>query len=703
MPTAANPEKIAILGGGIAGLVTAYELTNQPGWQERFDITIHQLGWRLGGKCASSRGPNGRIEEHGIHGFLGSYYNTLPLMADVYAALGRPPGAPLATFEDAFLPANFALLWEWRNGALRQWTETFPTNKIPPTDGAAFAKLEQIIAGVLEFLEGHVANHLSGSMEESVAVAGVKALLKTASASLAAGPAANSGHPIIEIIEKGWHAAGGAILALIEGSDSLRHLFIFVDYILTLALGFARDDIVSNGFDSIDDQNWSDWLLSHGAQPMTVASPLAMTTINLSYQYPMGDTTFSPRMAAGAYLHWTLRSFAYMGSQVWMFAAGTGETLIAPLYLVLKARGVKFEFFHKVEALRLSADGSSVGAVEIGIQAYLKDPTKPYEPLFDVKGLPSWWSEPCYDQLKDGDALKAANVNLESYWTPWVCPGRLTLKAGVDYDRLVFAISIGAIPYICADLVAARPTTWGPMIAGIPTVQTQHVQVWLSKTMQDLGWTVPLEGNDTVIACSYLNPLDGQVEFHHLIPFEDWPADNTPLSLWYFCGLMSDHHPPPPFTDHDYPDRQKARGRYQAIQYLQAGIGPLLPKATTNAQNPPGDPVGFDFSLLVDTPSSLPRGAPPQVGIARIDSQFLRVNIDPSERYVTSPPGSTAVRLKAGASGFDNLILAGDWIYTGLNVGSVEGTVMSGKLASNALNGAPALDTIIGYPGSPEI
>ena len=27
-----------------------------------------------GGKCASSRGPNMRIEEHGIHGFCGAYF-----------------------------------------------------------------------------------------------------------------------------------------------------------------------------------------------------------------------------------------------------------------------------------------------------------------------------------------------------------------------------------------------------------------------------------------------------------------------------------------------------------------------------------------------------------------------------------------------------------------------------------------------------
>lgn len=93
MESVLAPRKIAILGGGMGGLTTAYYLTNQTGWEKQFDITVYQLGWRLGGKCASSRGPNDRIEEHGIHGFIGSYFNTLPLMHELYAQLSRPTGA----------------------------------------------------------------------------------------------------------------------------------------------------------------------------------------------------------------------------------------------------------------------------------------------------------------------------------------------------------------------------------------------------------------------------------------------------------------------------------------------------------------------------------------------------------------------------------------------------------------------------------
>jgi uncharacterized protein with NAD-binding domain and iron-sulfur cluster len=79
-------------------------------------------------------------------------------------------------------------------------------------------------------------------------------------------------------------------------------------------------------------------------------------------------------------------------------------------------------------------------------------------------------------------------------------------------------------------------------------------------------------------------------------------------------------------------------------------------------------------------------------------SDLWRANIDPTERYVTSPPGSTAARLKAWGSGLSNLVLAGDWIYTGLNVGSVEGAVMGGKLAAHAVSGLLKLQDVVGYP-----
>ena len=86
--------KVAILGGGMAGLSAAWRLS-EPGWRDRFDsITVYQRGWRLGGKGASSRGENGRIEEHGLHIWLGCYENAFALLRECYAELDRTTTTP---------------------------------------------------------------------------------------------------------------------------------------------------------------------------------------------------------------------------------------------------------------------------------------------------------------------------------------------------------------------------------------------------------------------------------------------------------------------------------------------------------------------------------------------------------------------------------------------------------------------------------
>ena len=83
--------KIAVIGGGMSGLAAAYELTRTPELRDRHEVTLYQLGWRLGGKGASGRGPAGRIEEHGLHLWMGWYENAFQLMRACYRELGRDP------------------------------------------------------------------------------------------------------------------------------------------------------------------------------------------------------------------------------------------------------------------------------------------------------------------------------------------------------------------------------------------------------------------------------------------------------------------------------------------------------------------------------------------------------------------------------------------------------------------------------------
>lgn len=89
--------KIAILGGGVGSMTAAYCLTNPgpDGKRPDHDITVYQLGWRLGGKGASGRNARegNRIEEHGLHIWMGFYANAFRMIRDVYGELDRPRGS----------------------------------------------------------------------------------------------------------------------------------------------------------------------------------------------------------------------------------------------------------------------------------------------------------------------------------------------------------------------------------------------------------------------------------------------------------------------------------------------------------------------------------------------------------------------------------------------------------------------------------
>ena len=50
-------KRVAVLGGGAAAMTTAYYLSRTPELRDEYEVTVYQLGWRLGGKGASGRGP----------------------------------------------------------------------------------------------------------------------------------------------------------------------------------------------------------------------------------------------------------------------------------------------------------------------------------------------------------------------------------------------------------------------------------------------------------------------------------------------------------------------------------------------------------------------------------------------------------------------------------------------------------------------
>ena len=139
-----GPPRVLVLGGGMAGLVAAWRLS-EPGWRERFSsITVLERGFRLGGKGASSRGRHGRVEEHGLHVWIGYYENAFRVMRECYAELDRDrtaPSCPIRGWRDAFLPTGALGLFDRDPDGWGPWVARFSTNRLlpgePDADGRA--------------------------------------------------------------------------------------------------------------------------------------------------------------------------------------------------------------------------------------------------------------------------------------------------------------------------------------------------------------------------------------------------------------------------------------------------------------------------------------------------------------------------------------------------------------------------------------
>jgi uncharacterized protein with NAD-binding domain and iron-sulfur cluster len=434
--------------------------------------------------------------------------------------------------------------------------------------------------------------------------------------------------------------------------------------------GMIEDGVIFPPYDffKLDTLDFAAWLTKYGAHEISTTSAYIRGMYDLGFSGP-------GQVGAGTGLNGTLRlCCTYKGAVMWKMQAGMGDTIFAPLYLVLSRRGVKFEFFQRVDKLELSDDKRRVARVTIGQQVTLKHP---YDPLVSVGDLLCWPSTPRYEQLVQGDTLEASGDNLEDWWTAWRDPVEpRVLEDGVDFDTVILGCSVAIFPYIAADLMAASAPL-NTMVNALGTTQTQAMQLWLSRDLRGLGWSLP-----SPVLDAYAEPMDTWADMSHLIDREAWPPDDKPRNIAYLCSPLPDDGPLPPRSDHAYPERQAERVHANALEWLTSWTGGLWPEATLR-----GHPNCLDWSLLVAPDSKV-------IGPARFDTQYWIATLNPSDRYVLALPNTVDKRLPTDGAKFDNLLLTGDYLRTGMNVGCVEAATMAGMHASRALCGRP--EEIIG-------
>jgi len=224
------------------------------------------------------------------------------------------------------------------------------------------------------------------------------------------------------------------------------------------------------------------------------------------------------------------------------------------------------------------------------------------------------------------------------------------------------------LPAISDELMAASPA-WKAMLEKVQTNRPLILQTWHTKSIAEMGFRYGVINGDIGT-----QPINLLTSMDQILPYESWSGDAAPRALIYFSGVMPDDPNQPPAPDPAYPATQLAVLRDAATRFLEQSAGVYLPDACPGGQ--------FDWNVLACARN------PALQGPARLNEQYARVNIDPTERYVLSVTGSSAYRMTAGGSGFENLFLAGDWIETVLNAGCMEATVTSGLEAARAIAAA---------------
>ncbi|MFQ1701488.1 NAD(P)-binding protein [Loktanella agnita] len=690
-----NKTKVAIIGGGVGAITSAYAITQLPNWQDKYDITLYQLGWRLGGKGASGRNmkKSGRIEEHGLHIWAGFYENGFRLMRDCYDQLNqtglRSPDAPLGTMDKAFTGLNSFLISEQikdGNGQVNvhPWRIEFKPNSEIPGTGDVIPSPFAYFQEVLEMVVGFIERLMEEAEKETPHVMPHRfhAALKAKNIDI---KKPTPLHHMQEFVKKmpdnafdHKHAESMVLADMARHAQSWFDEQAFPDgvlsdmarrmkYMISLSLAFFRgtldNGLCRQGFDAIDDWEISAWLLHYGASHESVYSAVFRGCYDYVFGYPAGVTD-DRSVGAGTAIRGLLRlAFTYKGSLFFKMMAGMGDTIFGPYYQILKHRGVKFKFFNAARNLRLDDSKTYIDRIEMVEQAALK--YDDYDPFVVVKDLPCWPSEPRWDQLVDGERYENDGIDFECEKDP--PSGRAySLKRGEDFDEVILGASLGSLPYMAQDLVEAS-SRWRMMMERVHTVATHAAQFWVNQSANELGWNDLVAKHNigdippdlkTVIT-SFEEPLDTWADMSDLIKREDWP-DPQPVSIAYFCSPAKNAGVEPiPFED-------------RVSDWADKWLTKWWPNAEKDGK--------FDTSILV-APEA-------KTDLEKFKAQYFRQNFYGSERYVLSVPNSVQYRLPPDGTGFANLYAAGDWTVCGMNAGCVEAATISGLWAARGLTGA---------------
>lgn len=682
----------------MSGLTAAHELTRTPELRRRFEVTVYQMGWRLGGKLASGRNAEAcdRNEEHGLHVWFGFYENAFRLAREVFEAWTPPAGCPVTTVEDFVRPHAFTPIGDRHGGEVEVWAAWFGANRSLPGTGSVGNSGRQTIGATLGLLatllrtyglgpagrgeadqpDQEPGDGWSDRLADRLVAAATATLAQVADKRLS-----GSGRAAAEARRLAFRALSTLLRVIRRRAGSRRrsmhHLSCCIEFLVAM-LGGLLDPrwslLVDGDLDRINHLDFREWLIECGASPEVAYTwPGINALYDCSFQFLEGDRE-RPAFEAGTALRFFIRAyFTYKGGVLYLLEVGMGEGLIAPLYETLRERGVSFEFFHELTGVGIH-DGRA-HSLRFVRQATPIHGT--YEPLLTIGGLRCWPSQPLWEQLHESpDPACAAELGhaLET--------NRGTRQAGQavhrlvdeDFDEVVLAVPAGVLtertgPSPISELLDHQPSLRA-CLDTINLVPSVAAQLWVDRSLPDLGWRWPRPA-----MVGWAHPYDVWADMTPVLPHESWPAGDAPITTHYLCGGFQSAAM---YSDDPEAYERAQRSAKAALADQLARHGPILwPGATTNATGRGGGE--FDWSVLHDPDD--------RTGPSRLEAQYVRANVAPSDLCACAAPGTSRLRPQPHESGLDNLVLCGTWVDNAVNSSCVEAATMAGMAAARVLTG----------------
>lgn len=745
-------EHIVILGGGVGGCVAAYWLSATEELRKKYRITLYQTGWRLGGKGASSRNPDQqfRSEEHGPHVWFGFYENaftTLKECIDELDLAHHPIGDVDRMFDNhdpgqrekdlragkhgLFEPSSEGVFFN-RISAKNWYPWKVSMDRYPghPGDKTPQPDVRDSLWRAADLLAHNVKlQRLFGPWTEKACgwIGGILGRRFPVSQPALFRYGVNPGDPggyasylsrrLVDLAgsERHWYGEwliGSALQVVLDvigrkirrrarkpglTQDELRELSL-LDLCRTCLRGALVDILIRDKtFSQLDGEEFLVWLKRHGATYHDLeSSPFLRGYYDTPFAFSKGmaHSKEHANFAAGAALRGFFRIFfGHKGSYLYRMNLGMGECVFIPLYRVLKRRGVKFEFFHRVDSLESNAAGNRVERIRFTRQARVATDSGEYQPLAETtigdKTWPYWPDRPDTRQLDPASLPETDDPGFESAWSAHrgeavVLADRQA--AGIDadgrFDHVILAIPPGAHRRIAASLMK-KDSRFRTMVESSETIRTLACQIWISAgdgSHNSLGWDKTGSCREHLLGAATPDPLNVILDATRILRTE---ATAGAKQVFYFCGPdVDDPAEPSPGSDPAYPGRARDKAKRDCLAYLRENLF-LWPGLCHS------DGVTFD-------PGRLYHPDPHASDSAKLDWQYFRINLDPSERYVLSTDASTMNRLAPWDTGFNNLLHAGDWCRNRIDIGCVESAATSAMLAAHHLAGYPTRDMIAG-------